>query len=291
MTGSTESSADFFLLKAAAVTNGSLLIEIHRKDGSPRYADTLNLLRHSCSLSEAPNPPTLVAALIRTAVIYSISASLYSIPTEHLNDATLSQMDEALGTLNYRADFLENLQSEGLFLVKIFPIYLAEPELGDLQWVPTGLRDLWCARLIELNNSKIKLLQGADQLGYLEYKAMQNLQLKENRGPFADLKNQIDGMASLTDEQIPKIVNIPNAFRTTIAIRRFELANKTWPKNLDELVPQFLPKVPEDITTGKPFPYSLNSDGLPKLSFALHNRTEIWEMISPAERDRRFEAR
>ncbi|MFO0843017.1 MAG: hypothetical protein U0797_11580 [Gemmataceae bacterium] len=50
--------------------------------------------------------------------------------------------------------------------------------------------------------------------------------------------------------------------RAALAAERFRLANKRWPKSLDELCPAFLPLVPHDPYTGDPLVFSEREDGV-----------------------------
>ena len=49
--------------------------------------------------------------------------------------------------------------------------------------------------------------------------------------------------------------------RTACAVERYRLANKRLPTNLDELIPSFLPAVPNDPILGKPLLYKPSADG------------------------------
>jgi hypothetical protein len=56
-----------------------------------------------------------------------------------------------------------------------------------------------------------------------------------------------------------------NLIVSAIALRRYHLKNGKWPSTLNELVPAFLPKVPDDPMDGKPIRYHLNPDQTYKL--------------------------
>jgi hypothetical protein len=47
-----------------------------------------------------------------------------------------------------------------------------------------------------------------------------------------------------------------------LAAERFRLANRRWPRSLDELCPAFLPSVPTDPYTGDPLLYAEREDGV-----------------------------
>jgi hypothetical protein len=49
---------------------------------------------------------------------------------------------------------------------------------------------------------------------------------------------------------------------TALAAERFRLANKGWPKTLNDLCPQFLPKVPTDPYDGEPLRLARREDGI-----------------------------
>ncbi len=49
--------------------------------------------------------------------------------------------------------------------------------------------------------------------------------------------------------------------RVAIALERFRLARGEYPESLDELAPQFIPKLPHDIINGQPLHYHRTSDG------------------------------
>ena len=48
---------------------------------------------------------------------------------------------------------------------------------------------------------------------------------------------------------------------TAIALKRYQLQHGQWPDQLAELVPQYLPAVPQDALTGHPLPYHRKLDG------------------------------
>jgi hypothetical protein len=49
--------------------------------------------------------------------------------------------------------------------------------------------------------------------------------------------------------------------RVAIALERYRLAHGEYPPSLDALAPQFMEKVPHDVTNGQPLHYRLSSDG------------------------------
>lgn len=50
--------------------------------------------------------------------------------------------------------------------------------------------------------------------------------------------------------------------RTTVAIKRFHLTHGRWPDRLDELVPEFMDRIPVDPSDGQPLRYTLTDTGL-----------------------------
>lgn len=55
------------------------------------------------------------------------------------------------------------------------------------------------------------------------------------------------------------------------ALERYRLAHRTYPANLEDLVPRFLERPPKDLLTGRPIRYALNGNG----TFDLHG--EGWD--------------
>ena len=52
-----------------------------------------------------------------------------------------------------------------------------------------------------------------------------------------------------------------DALRIRVALERFKLAKKSYPKDLAEVVPAYLDKLPADPFSGKPYRYRLEQDG------------------------------
>ncbi len=47
-----------------------------------------------------------------------------------------------------------------------------------------------------------------------------------------------------------------------IALKRYQLQHGHWPDQLAELVPQYLPAIPQDAMTNQPLPYHRKSGGI-----------------------------
>jgi hypothetical protein len=61
---------------------------------------------------------------------------------------------------------------------------------------------------------------------------------------------------------------------TAIALQRFKLAHAHFPDHLTDLVPQFLPTVPNDPVDGRPLRYRLKPDGTFLLYSVGENRVD-----------------
>lgn len=55
--------------------------------------------------------------------------------------------------------------------------------------------------------------------------------------------------------------NSVDLVRLAIALERFRLAHGKYPESLEQLVPQFIAKLPHDVATGEPLKYQRTSDG------------------------------
>ena len=88
---------------------------------------------------------------------------------------------------------------------------------------------------------------------------------------FAQLFSGTVDLHSMLSESIPTIGNTFNKVMrletarqiviTAIALKRYQLQRAQWPDQLSELVPQYLPAVPQDAMTGQSLAYHRKSDG------------------------------
>jgi hypothetical protein len=70
-----------------------------------------------------------------------------------------------------------------------------------------------------------------------------------------------------------------------LAAERFRLARQRWPKNMDELCPDFLPRVPIDPFDGKPLRLAQKKDGIAIYSVRKDGRDDGGEILDPARAD------
>jgi hypothetical protein len=70
-----------------------------------------------------------------------------------------------------------------------------------------------------------------------------------------------------------------------VATERFRLTHKRWPKNLEELCPEFLPEVPVDPFDGKPLRLAHKKDGIAIYSVGKDGQDDGGEILNPSIND------
>lgn len=96
----------------------------------------------------------------------------------------------------------------------------------------------------------------------------QAVRLHATRAPWSHFNTSLMGDNSMSwlARQIEKSLQAQaeaNNMRTAIALERYRLKHQQYPHTLEQLVPAYLPEVPEDVITGKPLNYQLKDDGTP----------------------------
>ena len=84
------------LLQIAAIIKGNLLIDSQISDSPIDFTSSRDLLRHTISLTNSQNKPSLSTGLIQFAIFQSLNETLANLPDQALDDDTLLKLQEEL---------------------------------------------------------------------------------------------------------------------------------------------------------------------------------------------------
>jgi hypothetical protein len=124
-------------------------------------------------------------------------------------------------------------------------------------WATAGPPEVNRARFLELNNRFVEISQQpAEEILPALNKLTEHVNTNEPRfvrGLFLPVEKVGGAYVRITAQT--------RAARVMLAAERFRLRHGRWPETLDELVPEFLDKVPIDPFDGKPLRWLRKSDG------------------------------
>ncbi|WP_178933663.1 hypothetical protein [Oceaniferula marina] len=198
------------------------------------------------------------------------------------SDDELSKIDEKLSTVDLNALALDAIRCEvtvffaNTELLKNTPKYM-EPPFMSLESIDLKEPNTWDDFFdkpehpggfwIEHNLKHMKALVGI--MLYPNGQRARTIlkpQVDQIRNP--EKARLLDYSAALTTyvkAAINRQAHINN-MRTAIAIERFRLKNQSYPDNLRQLSPAYLPEIPIDIITGKPVRYRIDNNNSPVVS-------------------------
>ena len=202
-----------------------------------------------------------------------------------LTDADLRKLAENLGSESSEDLLLPAIRGERAAHHKQFDdIESGKIDLADFMAKMTGSRltpdldlrigaMLYWPRMYEDHAQLLRLLNQCEQIAKLPF--------NEQAAEWAAFHNQMQALKAEGARQtrwiysvllLPAVGKIAAAAQedravisctlVALAAERFRLANKRWPRTLDELCPQFLPKVPTDPYDGKPVRMANREDGI-----------------------------
>jgi hypothetical protein len=94
----------------------------------------------------------------------------------------------------------------------------------------------------------------------------------EQPAKLKELLGSLDDLPAVVRLLIPGVISITNSFHSqdaelrcavvAVAVERYRRRHGRWPAKLDDLVPEFLPALPNDPFTGRPLHYRTTEDGV-----------------------------
>ena len=258
------------VLQAAAKQN-QLRMDAHcaKADGQSAMEDFRLALRLARALEEEP---VLINGLVRIAIVSGALEGLWSgLRADIWDDATIHEIEAELARLNLLADAEFGIGSERGRLNDL----LAGTEkarndiskLADAPGIPPYLKyfpEGWFyASQLRSNQYADQILRGID--------AERMLVDPPGAEPLEEGSGYLDRMrVSLSAQQRPIYKSVTDRFvyqhcrlqlaRLACALNRYKHANKSFPDGLEQLVPDFVPKLPHDPFTGSAFRYRKESE-------------------------------
>ena len=237
------------------------------------FEDLLTMLRLSRLAADEPKfLNVLVGGTIQQVSHQNLWEGLES---RCWNEEQLSMLEEQLGSLNWTERFQESLRIERATFCSL----IENPGELRRELVSVGARD-WLLRLLP----RAYLYRAATKTGEI-----QEVLFSKNGGPRKEVSIESirafrDAFAAsresdppqrnfllsfaqiIPDRAFDRIIWFQatlNNCRCAIALERFFLNHQTYPRSLEELVPGYLSKLPNDIVNGEPLRYLLRDDGRP----------------------------
>ena len=225
------------------------------------------------------NQPFFITHLVRMAMMFYVIGPVYEGLVQHRwNDAQLADLESALATQNFLADFQIAMRGERTCAVDYFEkqrltreMKSATGENGDqivtnsLRWMPSAYfyqNELAVGRmyqqfvfpLVDLTNQTIS---------FVSYRAGQKY-FAEQTNHYSPYKIQSRLTYSSICKSIKKFAFVQTSIdlaRTACALERYHLAHGEYPAVLDTLAPQFIDHLPHDLINGQPLHYHRTDDG------------------------------
>ncbi|MDB6125004.1 MAG: hypothetical protein JWQ71_3997 [Pedosphaera sp.] len=219
---------------------------------------------------------TLVSQLVRLAMFDIALSSIWGGMADHRwTEAQLHHFQEKMESMDFLADFRMGIAAERAMDVKMLDD-LNSARSGtfmalDIRFVPSGWFDrnkLVCAELLQ--EKLLTAIQPKTQRVDLKLAdSMEQDPRLTNTSPYlVSMASPYNVFARFLLPSLPKIVQKAARGQTSVnlatiacALERYQLAHGAYPKTLEPLVPQFLSKLPHEITNGEPLKYRRSEDG------------------------------
>jgi len=239
-------------------------VRAHRGDWPGAIRSIRNIHRLAGSLARAP---CLLSQCLRYGIDSVARDTLQDLlETEHVPAEELAPLQELLQSIDYAEGLERALIGERAMGVSL----LQEPELMGEE-APTGLMRLIprgddVAMYVDLMNGAIAgARQKADEK--LQFVRDMNEEIKnvlESPGPIERLRYTLTPLlfvpAGAVASSEARATAANRAAAAVIAAERFRLEHGRLPKDLEELVPEFLAEVPADPFTGEPMKMKIEGD-------------------------------
>jgi hypothetical protein len=265
------------ILRFSQILSSQTLSELILGKTKEAAADTLTLLRLCSTLK---NEPLLISELVRiSTVAISLEAINKGILRHAWTEADLSSFQGQLGKLHLQKDLLFAFRGERAGFNKLF-----SSNMHDL------LRGLSSDE--DANSATEKAYVFLSPYIANKSKAYQNLLLQqyleslasslETGWNISSIHPIDEGVMALSKNPLKRFIYLLNVLATSTlsgstektavcqtlvnqtliacALERYRLAHGSYPASLDQIVPQYLAKLPNSPITGKPMNYSLNPD-------------------------------
>ncbi len=183
---------------------------------------------------------------------------------EDLTTTQLTRMDRMVRSLPGRETFKESLRGEAIFIHAVLDEFamgerseVMEPRKGGLMGVAR-----WLLRPVYLRAHASYLDEMSRYLDESERPPHERSELDSDYempwfGRFLSVMPNNPWLLNYADLESVRVA----LAETAVALRRYRAERGVWPTRLEDLSPAYLPDVPEDPFTGRPFEYSAGESG------------------------------
>ncbi len=231
----------------------------HQGDGE---AAVKNIARQLALAQSLKKEPVQISQLVHMAcVAFSRQSVEYTLNRTTLNDEQLASLQQRLSHVYQDDPMVMALIGGRCFIIS----YMDDPQQLGLPAIPGGL--LRITGVLDRNFlMSLKVL--GQYIDAMKLPAQQRLSRCREISAEVDELSIFYSLAKIVMSGLEKIVQIDlrvaaeaDCTRVALGIERYRLAKGSLPKVLDDLVPQYIDKVPIDPFDGKPLRYKLTEPG------------------------------
>ena len=266
-------------LDVAKMFRGRALAELELGLPDKAAQDTMTIL----AMAEAVVPPRMVIPELVREVNLRMASTVISdgLRRGAWSDSNLSDFSKSLPKQNLTSQMADSLRVDRAALQPALIDILSFQQHDDVinsrtrtpqdkllfylfcQIRPTGWVHQDRARYIVLTQQAIEAISVGNRISPNEIHSIDNV--SSSRSIWDSIHNPISSLAFPSFIKIYKIAVMTQtqleSTRTACAVERYRLGNKRLPVSLGDLVPAFLPVVPNDPITGRPLLYKPKEDG------------------------------
>ncbi len=254
-----------------------ILAELEAGQSEPALDDIKLSLRVTDAIRDQP---FLISHLVRVAMQSIAMQPIYEGLAQHRwNDAQLAELEAALATQDFLADFqlamrgertcaIDEFETQRLTREIKFSTWENDAELSvtnSLRWMPSAYfyrTELAFARMYE--HFVLPLADLTNRMvSIATYRAGQK-DFQEETNHLSAYKIQALLAFPSVSKSIIRFASIQSSAdlaRVGCALERYRLAHGEYPETLDALAPQFIERLPRDIIGGQPLRYHRTDDG------------------------------
>ncbi len=245
--------------KCAQLLAEQTMLLAHQSDGD---AAVENIARQLALAHSLKKEPILISQLVRMAcVAYSRSSVEYTLNRTTLTDEQLTGLQQRLSQVYQDDPMVMGLIGERCFTIS----YMDDPQQLGLPTIPGGLLRITG---VADRNFQMSLKLFAQYIDAMKLPARQRfIRCREISAEVDDL-SIFHWLTEIVMPPIEKIAQIDlrvdaqvDCARVALAIERYRLAKGSLPKELADLAPRYIDKVPIDPFDGKPVRYKLTDPG------------------------------
>ena len=246
-----------------------------------RTDDALTDLKVALRLGDAlKDEPILISHLVRLAILnINLQTVREGLVRHAWTDAQLSEMDQYLASLNLLAEWKHTMHGERIFstssvdYMRRMGIVNPETFRSGPWWVrktmSVALGGLYYQNMLTLSEMNEEyILPAVDENARRVFpekcaaaeKEFDRIHAHPIRHPGSILATMFLPAIPKSSSRTARMQSGVDEARIAIALERYRLTNNHLPDSLDQLVPQFIDKIPHDVMDGQPLRYRKTGD-------------------------------